>query len=405
MRVAVLGLGSRGDTQPCVALAHGLAGRGHDVVVVAARRYAPLVGDGVGGGVGFAGLSVDPVAVAGSAEGRAWLESGPLGFVRGFRAVVEPLAETLVSEVDAACRKADLVLAPALGAFGRHLHDRYGMPYRILHFQPGHPTTAFPNPLVPARTLGRLGNRASYALVERLGWLVLGRMVNRLRARTLGLGRLRGSPFAADRRDRVPVLCGFSGHVVPRPADWPDHVRQTGYWTSDTRKLGDELTAFLEAGPPPVYVGFGSMVPGDPARTAEQVRVALRLAGVRAVVQGLPVERSESVLPVGEVAHEALFARVRAVVHHGGAGTTGAALRAGVPGVVCPFFSDQPFWGLRVAALGAGPPPLPISRLVAGELAARLRAVPQYEEKSQHIGRLLRAENGVKNAVDLIEES
>ncbi|WP_312896753.1 glycosyltransferase [Nonomuraea endophytica] len=397
----MLGLGSRGDTQPCVALAHGLAGRGHEVVVVAARRYASLVRDGVG----FAGLSVDPVAIAGSAEGRAWLESGALGFVRGFREVVEPLAETLVAEVDAACRKADLVLAPALGAFGRHLHDRYGMPYHILHFQPGHPTTAFPNPLIPARTLGRLGNRASYALVERLGWLVLGGMVNRLRARTLGLGRLRGSPFAADRRDQVPVLCGFSRHVVPRPAGWPDHVRQTGYWTRGGGELGDELTAFLEAGPRPVYVGFGSMVPGDPVRTAEQVRVALRLAGVRAVVQGVPVERTEEVLPVGEVAHEALFARVRAVVHHGGAGTTGAALRAGVPSVVCPFFSDQPFWGLRVAALGAGPPPLPISRLVAGELAARLRAAPLYEEKSQYIGRLLRTEDGVKNAVDLIEES
>ncbi|MBB5083242.1 UDP:flavonoid glycosyltransferase YjiC (YdhE family) [Nonomuraea endophytica] len=384
-----------------MALAHGLAGRGHEVVVVAARRYASLVRDGVG----FAGLSVDPVAIAGSAEGRAWLESGALGFVRGFREVVEPLAETLVAEVDAACRKADLVLAPALGAFGRHLHDRYGMPYHILHFQPGHPTTAFPNPLIPARTLGRLGNRASYALVERLGWLVLGGMVNRLRARTLGLGRLRGSPFAADRRDQVPVLCGFSRHVVPRPAGWPDHVRQTGYWTRGGGELGDELTAFLEAGPRPVYVGFGSMVPGDPVRTAEQVRVALRLAGVRAVVQGVPVERTEEVLPVGEVAHEALFARVRAVVHHGGAGTTGAALRAGVPSVVCPFFSDQPFWGLRVAALGAGPPPLPISRLVAGELAARLRAAPLYEEKSQYIGRLLRTEDGVKNAVDLIEES
>ncbi|MFI6500212.1 glycosyltransferase [Nonomuraea typhae] len=401
MKVAVLALGSRGDTQPCVALAQGLAGRGHEVLVVAARRYAHLVG----AGVLHVPLSVDPAAVADSPAGQAWLASGPLGFVRGFRAVVEPLAERLVAEVDAACAKADLVLAPALGALGRHLHERYGMPYRILHFQPSHPTGAFPNPLVPAATLGRLGNLASYAAVERLSWLVLGRMVNRLRARVLGLGRMRGSPFAADRRARVPVLCGVSPHVVPRPGDWPEHVRLTGYWTLPGQELDEELAAFVEEGPPPVYVGFGSMVPADPLLVAERVEEAVRLAGVRAVVQGLPVNGSAGVFPVFESEHAALFPRMAAVVHHGGAGTTAAALRAGVPGVVCPFFADQPFWGRRVAALGAGPPPLPIKRLTVGELVERLRAVPIYQEKSQYIGRLLRAENGVKNAVDLIEES
>jgi sterol 3beta-glucosyltransferase len=106
---------------------------------------------------------------------------------------------------------------------------------------------------------------------------------------------------------------------------------------------------------------------------------------------------------VGEVAHEVLFPRMAAVVHHGGAGTTGTGLAAGVPNVVCPFFSDQPFWGRRVAVLGAGPPPLPIKGLTRDELAARLLAVPKYREKSAQLGRLLRVENGVKRAADLIE--
>ncbi|MEW9553744.1 glycosyltransferase [Nonomuraea sp. NPDC050783] len=397
MRVAVLALGSRGDTQPSAALALELARRGHAATLVAAARYAALAGPGVR----LAPLSVDPVAVLDSDEGRAWLDGGPLGFVRGLRTVVEPLAARLVAEVDAACAGADLVLAPALGAFGRHLRERHGVPYRILQFQPSEPTGEFPNPLLPLATLGRLGNRACYALVERLGWLVLGRMVNRLRAEVLGLGPLRGSPFAADRRERVPVLCGVSPLVVPRPRDWPGHVHLTGYWRLPGRDVPPEVADFLAAGPPPVFVGFGSMP--CPERTAEEVVAGLRLAGLRGIVQGLPVEAGDDVLPVGEVAHDRLFPRVAAVVHHGGAGTTGTALAAGVPSVVCPFFSDQPFWGRRVAALGAGPAPLPARRLGRRELARRLLAVPEHRERAAGLGRRLRVENGVRTAVDLIE--
>ncbi len=396
-----MGLGSRGDTQPCAALAHALGARGHDVVLIAPERYAHLAG-----GVGFAGLGVDPAAVVESAEGRAWLRSGPLGFVRGFRQVVEPLAEKLVVEVDAACAGADMVLAPALGAFGRHLHDKYGVPYRILQFQPSEPTSEFLNPLFGGRSSGRVVNRASYAVVERLAWVVLGRMVNRLRGRVLGLGPLRGSAFVADRRDRVPVLCGVSPLVVPRPRDWPSWVHMTGYWRMpSTQDGGQDVQGFLEDGEAPVFVGFGSMVPDSPERVAEQVVAGLRIAGMRGIVQGLPVEGRDDVLSVGEVDHAALFRRVAAVVHHGGAGTTAAGLTAGVPSVVCPFFSDQPFWGRRVAELGVGPAPLPIAELTARELGARLLAVPGYRERAAQLGRRLRVEDGVKNAVVCVEGS
>ncbi|MEV0631577.1 glycosyltransferase [Nonomuraea wenchangensis] len=396
-RIAVPALGSRGDTQPCAALALELAGRGHEVVLAAPARYAALAAPGVR----FVPLSVDPATVLDGEEGRAWLDSGPLGFVRGLRTVVEPLAARLVAEVDAACAGADLVLAPALGAFGRHLSERHGMPYRILQFQPSEPTGEFPNPLVPLATLGRLGNRASYALVERAGLLVLARLVNRLRAEVLGLGPLRGSPFAADRRERVPVLCGVSPLVVPRPRDWPAYVHLTGYWRLTGTGGTADLEDFLAAGPPPVFVGFGSMP--CPERVAGEVAAGLRLAGLRGVVQGLPVAAGDDLLPVGEVAHDLVFPRMAAVVHHGGAGTTGTALTAGVPSVVCPFFSDQPFWGRRVAALGAGPPPLPIRRLDRRELAERLLAVPRHRERAARLGRRLAVENGVRTAADLIE--
>ncbi|WP_449062635.1 glycosyltransferase [Planomonospora algeriensis] len=269
MRIAVLAFGSRGDTQPCVALGSGLAARGHGVTVVAAGRYGGLVEEA---GLALSPLGVDPQGIVESEEGQAWLRSGPAGFARGFRRVVEPLAERLVTEVDAACSGADLVLAPALGGIGHHLSERYGMPYALLHFQPSEPTRAFPNPLVPLRTLGSWGNRGSYALVEGLSGLLLGRMADRLRARVLGLGPLRGGVFRRARAERVPVLCGVSPSVVARPVDWPDHVHLTGYWfTERAWSPPPELEAFLAAGPPPVYAGFGSMVPADPAATARTV--------------------------------------------------------------------------------------------------------------------------------------
>ncbi|MEU7894350.1 glycosyltransferase [Nonomuraea sp. NPDC049152] len=387
MRVAILAFGSRGDTQPCVALGHEVRARGHDVTVVAAARYAPLMD-----GLTLAPLSVDPVAVLDSDEGQAWLRSGPLGFVSGFKRVVEPLAEKLVVEVDAAARDADLVLAPALGGMGAHLSERYGMPYRLMHFQPSHPTAAFPNPLVPVRTLGGWGNRASYAVIEKLSSLVLGRMIDRLRRSVLGLGPARGER-------EVPVLCAVSPLVVPRPRDWPARVHLTGYWRLPPGPLPEEVAAFVHEGSRPVFVGFGSMSP--PKGLATRVLQALRLAGVRAVVQGLDVERSATVLPVEEVDHAALFPLVSAVVHHGGAGTTATGLTAGVPNIVCPFFADQHFWGARVAALRAGPAPLPVRRLTAKALAARLlRAVP-----NPRLAARLRVEDGVRQAVDLLQLS
>ncbi|MFC4060841.1 glycosyltransferase [Planomonospora corallina] len=417
MRVAILAFGSRGDTQPCVALGAGLAARGHRVTVVAAGRYGALVGEA---GLGMSPLSVDPQRIVESEEGQAWLRSGPAGFVRGFRRVVEPLAERLAAEVDAACAHADLVLAPALGWFGQHLSERYGMPYALLHFQPGEPTRHFPNPLVPLRTLGPWGNRASYALVEGLSRVLLGRMVDRLRGRVLGLEPMRGDPFRRARTDRVPVLCGVSCAVVDRPADWPANVHLTGYWFAERDwSPPPGLEAFLEAGPPPVYVGFGSMAPADPAATAETVVAALRAAGARGVLQGLPygghtaggadgartAGGADDMFVVGEADHGWLFPRMAAVVHHGGAGTTAAGLRAGVPSVVCPFFSDQPFWGARVALLGAGPAPLPVRRLTVGALAGRVAAALRdagMRKAAARLGERLRAEDGVARTCDIL---
>ena len=167
-----------------------------------------------------------------------------------------------------------------------------------------------------------------------------------------------------------------------------------------------ELTDFLDAGPAPVYAGFGSMVAKDVEMTALAIRAALKLAGVRGIVQGDPETSDEHVLAVRDVPHAWLFPRMAAVVHHGGAGTTAAGLRAGVPTVVCPFFGDQPFWGERIAALGAGTDPLPFRSLTAPSLAARIRQAVEDDTittTASRLGERLRAENGTARALEVID--
>ncbi|MGI8334921.1 glycosyltransferase [Actinomadura scrupuli] len=409
--IVIIAAGSRGDIQPCVALGQGLTARGDKVRLVASARYEPMV---TAAGMEFAALTADPTEILSSAEGQEWLAGGrdPVRFIRNFKRVIGPMAHRLLAEALAASQDADLLLAPTIGFFGEHVGEHLDIPRALIHFQPSQPTGAFPHPLLPqGRLLGQAGNRLSFQAVDQVAWQLLRPFINPWRQRSLGLAKLplRG-PMHRVRRDRRPVLCCFSDAVVPRPADWPSYVHTTGYWFVDAAPDWSpprDLADFLAAGPPPVYVGFGSMVPADPARTDAVVRAALRRAGLRGVLAGDPAHapQDDDVLVVNDVPHAWLFPRMAAVVHHGGAGTTAAGLRAGVPTIVCPFFGDQPYWGERVAALGAGPGPLPVKGLTAGRLSAALERTTGSERMraaATRLGERLSAEDGVGAACDIL---
>jgi UDP:flavonoid glycosyltransferase YjiC (YdhE family) len=409
----ILGAGSRGDLQPGLALGRRLAAHGDAVRLIAVDRYKPLVD---AAGLAPVMLSLDPVEIITSQAGQAWLDGGrnPVRFLRNFARLARPLAEQILREVAAACAGADLIVAPSIGFLGEHMAERLGVPSALVHVQPSHPTAAFPHPFVPqARRLGPIGNRWSFHAVEQLAWQLLRPLINRWRADTLGLRRLplRGPAHRARLACR-PVLCSFSRLVVPRPRDWPSYVHVTGHWFLDIDEgwtAPQALTDLLAAGDPVVYVGFGSMVPNDPARADALVRTALRMAGVRGVVLGDPATSGDDILAVRSVPHGWLFPRMSAVVHHGGAGTTAAGLRAGVPGIICPFFGDQPFWGERIAALGVGPAPVPIARLSAPALARAIEAAvgsgagaQAMRQRSAELGARIRAEDGVARACEVL---
>jgi UDP:flavonoid glycosyltransferase YjiC (YdhE family) len=416
LHITIATVGSRGDVQPYVALGAGLKAAGHSVCLATHAQFEAVIRSN---GLDFSPIEGNPRETVESELGQQWLATGAnmVAFIRRMAEVMRPMMVKGTADCLNACRGADLVVYSVLGwlaALG--VAEKLCIPGYAAFLQPATPTKRFPSFAYPVQVnLGALHNRLTYALGEQMFWSMFRGPMNLARAEVLGLPKVpTRSQAGALRRLGLPMFYGYSSAVIPKPPDWPDNVHVTGYWFLDQQSDWQppaDLVEFLESGAPPVYVGFGSMH----ARSAEQLTAtvveALTRVGLRGVLlsgwgalshNNLP----DQVFPIEVVPHEWLFPRVAAVVHHGGAGTTAAGLRAGVPTIVTPFFGDQYFWGRRVAAVGAGPKPIPISRLTADRLAAALHTATSDErmqDSAKHVGETIRAEDGVARVVEVLE--
>lgn len=410
--IAILCVGSRGDVQPYVALANELSSRGHSVTVATHSTFCDLVTER---GLDFAALPGDPREQVRREETQDLMASGRglVRFVRRFASLAEPWLEELFDVLSSVCAEADLVVYSPLAFPGWHIARAKGIPSVLAPLQPFTVTREFPAVSLGGLDFGALGNRMSHRIVQQVAWLTVRRTVDRIRLEKLGMPPLgwRG-PFPVLERTAEAHIYGFSRHVVPKPTDWGRQHHITGYWFSSRGEpaLPEELSSFIDADEPPVYVGFGSLAATDADRLTEIVLEAGRRTGTRLVVStgwgGMTESLSDdSVVFIGETPHEALFPRMLAVVHHGGAGTTGTAFRAGVPQVVVPSWADQFFWGERVRALGAGPDPIPRSRIGVDSLTTALRAVAseRYRVVATQLGRRVASEDGVADAARLLE--
>lgn len=398
MRILIVTAGSRGDVAPFTGLGLRLQQAGHEVALAAHDRFADLVG---GCGLEYRPLPGDPVE---QVRARTAAPS-PEAARSVFAAFLDDLGQGVVAAVAAGT---DLLLT----AFGpaplsRLVADGFGIPSLGVYLAPGVPTREFPPPGWPVTGQPSPADNlaAGRELLARTGSLYAD-VLARLGARFDLPAEAAGPP------DGWPICHGFSPAVVPRPADWPATTHVTGYWwpaASPRWQPPDELVDFLEAGPPPVFVGFGSMTP-DHERLHEIVGAAVERAGVRAVVQSGWAElgpAGDDTLLVGDVPHDWLFPRMAAVVHHAGAGTTGAGLRAGVPAVPVPVLVDQPFWADRLHRLGVAPPPLPLQELTADALATALRSCldrPTYRHRAAELARRVRADDGPAVVLSLIAQ-
>jgi sterol 3beta-glucosyltransferase len=429
MRITITTAGSRGDVQPYVALGLGLKEAGHEVTLAAPATFEGLVR---GRGLRFYPISLDPLEAV-----RRQLEKGDANlfeFAWRTRGILAPLMREDLRAYMKACRGAEAIIYTPVGFLGYRIATELGIPNVGATYGPLlNPTRAYPCSFVPVPsrrlevlsrrdTLGSLRerlrksvrgayNRLSYPPSQQLLWQFLRGPVNKtLREGGFSPFPLRG-PFEELSRTRGPVLNGWSQHVLPHPPDWDSRLEVTGYWFLDRPedwRPSQGLTAFIEAGPPPVSVGFGSMTGGGAEKLTDTVVRALRLVGRRGVLVSGFGGFSNSDLPdelfkVEEVHHDWLFPRVTAAVHHGGAGTTAASLRAGTPTVIVPFFADQSFWGARVAGLGVGPHPVPRARLSVELRAGALRQATtdaEMIERARSLGENIRAEDGVQRAVE-----
>jgi UDP:flavonoid glycosyltransferase YjiC (YdhE family) len=417
MRIAIITLGSRGDIQPYIALGQGLKEAGHMVRLLAWQDFEELT---TSHGLEFGLIRGNAQEMVGeSKEFSELLEQG--NFVKIIMLIAKEtqhMAIELLEDGLVACRGMDLIITGLTGIFiSIPLAEKLKIPLLQTGLIPFAPTRAFPSIVLPQTlpTLGGAFNYGSQQLVRQLTWPGMQAVFNQARKKVLGLPP--GSyfkPFYSERSKGLPMLHGFSPSVVPRPADWGTGQYVTGYWFLDQAEDWSPPAAlldFLQAGPAPVYIGFGSMSSRKPEETADLVLKALQQAGQRALLfsgwGGLQkTDLPDSVLMIDSTPHSWLFPRCAAVVHHGGAGTTAAGLRAGVPSVVVPFFGDQPFWGRRVHDLGVGPAPIPRSKLNIDRLAQAINEAvtdPGMRQRAAALGVKIRAEDGVANAVGIIQ--
>ncbi|MFE2463192.1 glycosyltransferase [Streptomyces sp. NPDC059402] len=399
MRIMIATAGSRGDVAPYTGLGAELRRAGHDVALAATDAFAPLVRDA---GLEFRSLPADTRARGEVTDKR--------DLMRTAAAFTTELGQGFADAVD---KGTDLLLLSTTTApLGWHITEATGTPSLGVYLQPTAPTGDFPPVVTGSRSLGRLANRATGRFALRMADRVYAQAVTQLRHR---LALPPASPAEVRRRREQahwPVLHGFSTALVPRPSDWRPGLDVVGNWWphhDPTERLPSELEDFLSAGPRPVLIGFGSMASGDGERLSEIAVRALRRAGLRGILQSGSAQLAadeDDVLTVGALPHALLFPRLAAVVHHGGAGTSAAALRAGIPAVPVPVTADQPFWARRLATVGAATAPIPFGSLTAERLADCLRQVVKQQSHSRAAARAaqhMTTENGAQQTLRAIQ--
>jgi len=404
VRLLLATAGSRGDVEPIQSLAVKLVEAGHDTLLVASPDFAE---SSRVLGIPFLSMGIDVQAAI--REHAETLSGRPIKFLQAlerlFRAEISKHFETLM----AAGRGADVIVSAALESAAPSVAEALDVPYRYALFAPlGFRTRQHAPWLFTWQNLPGWANRLVWAATEgMLDRLFLPR-INHHRRR-MGLATVRySSRYVLGRR---PFLAA-DAPLATMPTDVRAPVVQTGAWRLPARgKLSKEIDEFVEAGEPPIYIGFGSMIQTDPERTFAIVRDAVRLARVRAVVSAGWTEMDPGALGVrclgiGSVPHAILLTRVAAAVHHGGAGTTSAALRAGVPQIVVPHMFDQAYWGERVRRTGLGPPPVPAHALTASRLAEAIRSCVddrEMRDRARAIGADVSRVDGAAAAVRELE--
>lgn len=406
MDITAVTIGSRGDVEPFLALGQALRRRGHRLRIAAFPRFQAEVEKR---GFSFSAIHGDEdrmmkLLIGEGVSGRAYLD--------GLAALLNQNKRAILGGVLGACKGADLILYTFLGSLAYHAAESLKIPCMRVNFWPADRTGSNPMPGMPALPLGGWYNRLTYDL-SGIGFSIFtSRELNGWRAE-LGLPKWAGRSYRTLFGRPVEALYAYGEALAPKPKEWGAHLHLTGFWPLEERAaapMEKGLLRFLESGDPPVYIGFGSMVGGSFAELQDIVLESLKKTGQRAILSSgwrkFDTARfPPNVYGVDAVPHGWLFPRMKAVVHHGGAGTTAAGLRAGKPTLVVYFGGDQRFWGNRVYRAGAGPRPIARKGLTVKRLTRSLELLEdtRLQQNAAQIARRISQENGCENACDIME--
>ncbi len=413
MRITILTIGSRGDVQPYLALAVGLRRAGYSVRVASHANFESLIR---GYGVDFALVRFNPREVVNHPEVQK-AKSNIVRFILTVRRLMGPQYFDIFDDFWQASQDAEAIIASPTAINAHDCSQELQIPLVLGLLQPLIPTRDFPSFFLPKLpSIGGSLNRITHHLFDQFLWQSVRTNVNQWRKVRLGIRSAAFfGPYRRMRAERVPYLVACSPSVIPKPPDWREWHHVTGYWIlephSDFRPPS-EVEDFLQSGSPPVYVGFGSMNQEQPEMLADVVVAALERSDQRGILAsgwgGLKQRRStEKILQVDDISHQWLFPRMAAIVHHGGAGTTAAALRSGIPSVVVPFGGDQHHWGRILMEKGVSPQMLPVDDLTEESLAHAISLAisdRDLRKRASSLGESILKEDGVSRAIEIVDQ-
>ncbi|ORY13303.1 UDP-glucose:sterol glycosyltransferase [Clohesyomyces aquaticus] len=414
LTIVCLTIGSRGDVQPYIALCKDLLKEGHKPRIATHAEFEPWVR---GHGIDFAPVDGNPAELM-----RICVEHGmfTFNFLKEANSKFRGWLDDVCSSSWKACQGADVLIESPSAMAGIHIAEALQIPYFRAFTMPWTRTRAYPHAFfVSEKKMGGAYNSFTYVTFDKIFWTAISGQMNMWRRRELGLQNISQNKMQANSR---PFLYNFSPNVVPPPLDWPDWIRVTGYWfldEGDRYEPPADLLAFMQKarddGKKLVYVGFGSIVIDDPARLTKTVVDSIIKADVRCVLSkgwsdrlaSKDASKPEIPLPpeifqIQSAPHDWLFKQMDAAVHHGGSGTTGASLRAGIPTVIKPFFGDQFFFAQRVEDLGVGVWLKRVNTTMLSRAIWEAANSYRYIIKAKVLGQKIRQENGTQVAIQTI---
>ena len=410
MRITMLTIGSTGDVRPYILLGLELQSRGHNVTIATFSRFREMIEKE---GIHFFPLSGDAEKLMSSIMSPS---SSGITYLSRLEKSIKSVAPQLIQDMADSCASAVAMICNFFGSVYYSIAEKYNIPCIQTHFFPMDPTRNQPISSVRHQHLGAVLNESTY----RVGYLLISTVEKHYltpwrKKNGVSLRHIKSLPDYRAGNHPIPVIYAVSPLIMPRPADWNSHIQMSGFWFDESPVSWSppaDLESFLSRDPvAPIYIGFGSMTGRSMSKLMAIVLHALHSSGTRAIVNlgwsGQQLRSNHAVYFTNYVSHDWLFPRVRAVVHHGGAGTTAAGLRYGRPTLIIPFAGDQSFWGNRVHSLGCGPRPIARDKLTVQNLTKALLDINNhYESYASEAGKIMNGlaqEHGVSTAADQIE--